>query len=344
MTESTFEHLQKSYLTGDLTPETFQIKGQITPPEPQDVIDYTVLSQAELTPLVAKGLESIGKQELGALVLAGGMATRFAFDQPKALFPILGERTFLELKIASYKLFDIPIYIMTSFHTHEAIKQFLVEHDYFGYGDHIHLFQQFRLPRMYPDGAKREVDGTIDYATSGHGDFVDAFKQSGLLKQFQDKGGKHLLFSNIDNLGASVDPALLGLYLEHRPQMFVEVAQKYPGDKGGAPARVDERLQIVEGFLFPPEFNQDSIDVFNTATYIFEASVLEQGFDLPWYVVDKEVDGEKVLQFEHLAGDLSRELDILCVKIKRETRFLPVKKQSDAQDIQPFLNDKFGDL
>ena len=52
--------------------------------------------------------------------------------------------------------------------------------------------------------------------------------------------------------------------------------------------------------------------------------------------------GEKVLQFEHLAGDLSAQLEILCVKIERETRFLPVKKQSDTATIQPFLESKFG--
>jgi len=43
-----------------------------------------------------------------------------------------------------------------------------------------------------------------------------------------------------------------------------EVVRKLPGDRGGAPARVDGSLQIVEAFRFPEGFDQDRIDVFNT--------------------------------------------------------------------------------
>ena len=90
----------------------------------------------------------------------------------------------------------IDLYLMTSFHTHGAISEFLEQHDYFGHRDRVALFQQFRLPRIRPDGEVRQIDGEIDYATSGHGDFVPALQQSGLLARFLKRGGRWLVVNH----------------------------------------------------------------------------------------------------------------------------------------------------
>ena len=48
--------------------------------------------------------------------------------------------------------------------------------------------------------------------------------------------------SNVDNLGATLDPAIIGAHLEANEasgaKITAEVVAKEPGDKGGAPARV----------------------------------------------------------------------------------------------------------
>lgn len=332
------------FQSGELQPENLRLKAQVTPPRAEDIHGPENWSEEQLSALRSQGEAALTQGEVGAIVLAGGMATRFAYTLPKALFPILGEQTFLELKIRSLKALDIPLYLMTSFHAHAPIAQFLEEHHWFGYRDKIFLFEQFHLPRIYRDGSLRKVEGEIEYATSGHGDFVEALQKSGLLQRFMQAGGKYLLFSNIDNLGATPDPLLLGLHIDKGSEMSIEVAAKAAGDKGGAPARVNDRLQLVEEFLFPADFDQDSIAVFNTASYIFSAPVLERQFDLPWYAVEKKVDGQAVIQFEHLAGDLSRELKVCVVQVARDSRFLPVKRQEDVETVRPLIEAKFAGL
>ena len=52
--------------------------------------------------------------------------------------------------------------------------------------------------------------------------------------------------------------------------MTSEVARK-GGDMGGAPARVDGRLGLLEGPQFPPDFDQSRIPVFNTNTATLDA-------------------------------------------------------------------------
>ncbi len=339
-----FPGLLKDYREGRLNPDKIRLEAVVSPPSAEDLLVVADLAIARQEQLNLLGLEAVAAGEVAAVVLAGGMATRFAFDAPKGLFPILGEVTFLELKVRALCGQGIPLYLMTSFHTHQATLDFLEAHDFFGFKDQIYLFEQFKLPRIQPDGELVKHEGEIDHATAGHGDFVDALRSSGSLARLQQEGRKYLLFSNIDNLGASFEPVLLGLHIEQQVEMSIEVAAKAPGDKGGAPARVDGQLQLVEEFLFPLDFDQDQIRVFNTATYIFSTAALDRDFDLPWYVVSKNVRGQDILQFEHLAGDLSRELKIQCLFIARESRFLPVKKQEDVPKVQDLITQKYGHL
>lgn len=337
-----FNQLLNQFKSGHLSPEACRLRQPVTPPAAGDIHDVRTLSPQAKAEFAALGQAALAERQVGAIVLAGGMATRFAYTQPKGLFPILGEDTFLALKIENLKAHGVPLYLMTSFHTHAAIMAYLEAHDYFGYREAIHLFQQSQLPRIYRDGSVRHVDGQVEYATSGHGDFVEALQTSGLLAAFQAQGGKVLLFSNIDNLGATVDPVLIGMHLQSGKEMTIEVAAKAPGDKGGAPARVADRLQIVEEFLFPVHFDQDQITVFNTASYLFQVEALTRDCYLPWYVVEKKVEGQTVLQFEHLAGDLSRELSLCCLEVERDERFLPVKRMEDADTVRPLIARKFG--
>lgn len=343
-TQQIFEQLLNQYRSGELSPERIRLQASVEPPTADEVLDLSTLPAAERQVLSDIGEEAVAAGEVAAIVLAGGMATRFSFNAPKGLFPIVGEMSFLELKVRALCGQGIELFLMTSFHTHAATVEFLERHDFFGHRAKVHLFQQFRLPRIYPDGEVRKINDEIDHATSGHGDFVEALRQSGLLGKFLSKGGRWLLFSNIDNLGASFDPTLLGAHIRSGVDMSIEVAAKAPGDKGGAPARVDGRLQLVEEFLFPEHFDQNQIHVFNTASYIFSAAVLDREFQLPWYVVKKTVDGEAVLQFEHLAGDLSRELSEQVLLVEREERFLPVKQLEDAPTVEPLIRKKYSHL
>lgn len=340
-----FDGLIQQFQQGQIHPGQNRLpEGSVAPPAESDIIHPQQLSAKTQAQLSHQGETVCHQGQVGAIVLAGGMATRFQYHQPKGLFPILGEQSFLELKIQTLKPWRIPLFLMTSFHTHQLILDFLEQHHYFGYRSSIYLFQQFKLPRIYRDGSIRQVNQQIEYAACGHGDFVTALQESGLLAQFLAQGGRYLLFSNIDNLGATFSPLLLGLHLQSQSPMTVEVAPKVSGDKGGAPVRVNGQLQLVEEFLFPASFDQSLIPVFNTASYIFTATTLQQTFPLPWYLVEKKVAGQAVLQFEHLAGDLSRFIPIQTILVERDDRFLPVKQLEDVSKVQPLIARKIDTL
>jgi UTP--glucose-1-phosphate uridylyltransferase len=125
-----------------------------------------------------------------------------------------------------------------------------------------------------------------------------------------------------------MDPGVIGAHLASKRALTAEVVQKAPGDKGGAPARVDGVVQIVESFRFPPTFDQDTIPVFNTNTFVFDAAAVDRSFDLTWFAVSKKIDGREAIQFERLMGQLTAFLPSHFLRVERDGldgRFQPAK-------------------
>ena len=231
----------------------------------------------------------------------------------------------------------IPLFPMTSFATHDEVVA-LAER-VATKRTPVQPFAQSVSLRLTDEGAiYRDSEGKASPYAPGHGDLPGALRRSGVLEQFSASGGKLLVMSNVDNLTATLDPAILGAHIRGGRPMSAEMAPKLPGDKGGAPAYVDNRLQIVEAFRFPTDFDQDSIPVFNTNTLVFDTEALAREFELDWFAVHKTVDARPVVQFERLVGQLSAFLDCTFIRVDREgsdARFQPVKDPDELKRREP---------
>jgi len=236
---------------------------------------------------------------------------------------------------------------MNSFATAEATREHVSRCESFGLpSDDVMAFEQTIAIRLTPRG---EVfigeDGTPSLYAPGHGDFFPCIRRSGVLERLVERGVRHVLFSNVDNLGATIDPVVLGHHLGAGTTMTVEVTEKRKNaegkwDKGGAPARVDGRRMIVEGFRFPPDFRQEILPDFSTNTMYFRTEALEQVFTLPRHVVTKTVEGRTAIQLEAIACEASAadrpdgtpRFSLGLLRVDRDGprgRFFPVKEPSD---------------
>lgn len=309
------------------------IVGSIEPSREGDVMALPEgPARAELE---ARGTAAIEAGEVGVVVLAGGMATRFG-GVVKASVEAAAGQTFLELKLrdvaaaAERAQGRVPVYLMTSFATDAEVAECATKLSTDTVP--VRAFPQLISLRLTPEGQVYESEGRpVPYAP-GHGDLTFALRRAGILEEFRAAGGKLLCMSNVDNLAATLDAAVIGAHLEAGVAVTAEVVDKVPGDKGGAPARVDDILQIVEAFRFPADFDQDTIGVFNTNTFVLDAEAIDRDFDLTWFAVDKKVDGAPVVQFEHLVGQLTAFLPSAFLRVPRDgeaSRFLPVKDPAE---------------
>jgi UTP--glucose-1-phosphate uridylyltransferase len=325
--------------------ERNRVRGKVEPPRAEDVADAPANGTPSHDRLAKVGLASIQRGEIALCVLAGGMATRMG-GVVKALVEAFDGRTFLDLRLIENAAWSkvagspVPLWLMASDATAAPIRDALARA---GAPDHVRVFTQDLGLRLTPEGGLfYGADGQPSTYAPGHGDLPDALRRSGFLSEFVGRGGKHVWLANLDNLGATIDPALLGHFIETGRDVMVEVAPKVEGDRGGIPVwadaedddgRVARRLQVLEEFRLPIGFDAGSVRVFNTNTFLVGASALRwTRVRWSWFEVEKKVDGRIAVQFERLLQELTAALPAAYVRVPREgaaSRFLPVKDHDE---------------
>jgi UTP--glucose-1-phosphate uridylyltransferase len=204
------------------------------------------------------------------------------------------------------------------------------------------VFHQFVSLRLEPSGDLfRDETGQASPYAPGHGDLFDALRRSGTLDALRSHGVRYVMVSNVDNLGARVEPAIVGAHLLAGRPLTIEVARKQ-GDQGGAPMRVDGRLQLLEGPRFPPDFDQSLTPVFNTNTAWFDLDALDREYDLTWLYVEKEAVGRETVQLERVFHEVTRFLETTYLEVPRtgpRGRFFPIKTPDDLERMQDDLRE-----
>jgi UTP--glucose-1-phosphate uridylyltransferase len=318
-----------------------RIGGRVEPPREGDIVDAPTPGTEEHRLLEEKGLAAIGRGEVALCVLAGGMATRMG-GVVKALVEACDGRTFLDLRLAENAAWRrrlgvaVPLWLMTSEATDGGVRAALARS---GAPGNVSTFTQDVGLRLTREGRLfRGDDGQPSTYSPGHGDLPDALRRSGLLRDFVAGGGRTVWIANLDNLGASVDAALLGAFLERDRDVMVEVAPKAEGDRGGIPVWADaggnggaavRRLQVLEEFRLPKGFDAEAVRVFNTNTFLVRAeALLGAQVRWSWFEVEKKVEGRVAVQFERLLQELTSAMPAAYARVPREgaaSRFLPVK-------------------
>jgi UTP--glucose-1-phosphate uridylyltransferase len=320
---------------GRINSESNRMHEPPEPPADEDVDDMAALGAAQRARLEEIGRRALERGEVAAAVLNGGMATRFG-GSVKGIVEAVGGLTFLEIKLRQVtRLGPVPLLVMNSFATHRATLEFIEQRRI---ASGIRTFLQGASLRLTPNGDLfRDDAGRLSPYAPGHGDFPEHLAGSGLLAELERQGVRVITLSNVDNLGADPNPVIIGYHLEHGRPITVEVARTIPGDVGGAPARVDGKLQLVEGFRFPQGFDFARLPFVNTNTFVFSTEALARSHSLSWFYVEKKVDGRTAVQMERLVGELSVFEPSAYLAVPRagpDLRYFPVKTQEDLEALR----------
>ncbi|MBV1860665.1 MAG: UTP--glucose-1-phosphate uridylyltransferase [Nannocystaceae bacterium] len=342
---------------------------------PTDLRPNAADADAVRTRLTGKGEAAIKAGSVAILVLNGGMATRFG-GGAKGIVPVVpghDDVSFLAIKLAEIKQRvaalggAIPVVLMHSFATEDASEAHLAKIGWGGIaeGDR-YSFSQSVMPRVLPDGTplqdlpeSADLPPTALYSAPGHGDTLGRLRGSGVLAKLRARGVEHILVSNVDNVGASLDPFVLGAHIEKADLgagISVEVVRRVEGDAGGCIAQLptNGRPAIIEGFRLPEGTDLADYPHFNTNTLWLTASAVDVDIPLTWFAVRKKIDWPagtrelkdgklEVVQFERLIGQGTEFVQSAYLDVDRGRRFLPIKTRDDlanaAGDMERFAKE-----
>ena len=179
----------------------------------------------------------------------------------------------------------------------------------------------------------------------GHWYEIPNMLRNGTLARLLDDHPEveHLMLHNVDTLGANVRPDLLAKHIASDRCLSFEVIPRRLEDRGGGLARVNGRVQLVEGLAMPREEDEFSLTYYNSMTTWINVEKLLGVFGLtretltdteavgngirrlsqrmPTYITLKDVkkrwgngqeDVYPVAQFEKLWSDMSALSEIDC--------------------------------
>lgn len=304
--------------------------------------------------LVARGQAALSQAVL--LKLNGGLGTSMGLEKAKTLLPVKDGLTFLD--VIAHQALDagVPLVLMNSFVTREDSLAHLEAYPGLRERGLEIDFVQHKGPKLCCEDlgpVRWPEDPDLEWCPPGHGDLYIALVSSGLLPRLLEAGFRYAFVANADNLGAVLDPGILGYMVEEECPFLMEVADRTEADrKGGHLARSPGGgLLLREKAQTLPEDEEAFQDIsrhryFNTNNLWVDLVALRdlleerQGFlGLPLIRNRKTVDprdptSPPVFQLETAMGSaISVFPGARAVRVPR-TRFAPVKTTNDLLQVR----------
>jgi UDP-N-acetylglucosamine/UDP-N-acetylgalactosamine diphosphorylase len=184
------------------------------------------------------GLDLIGKNKVGVVLMAGGQGTRLGSSAPKgcydiglpskkSLFQIQAERILRVQKMTGNSV--VPWYVMTSGPTRGPTEAFFKEKNYFGMDPaNVFIFEQGVLPCISNDGKiLLEKKDKVAVAPDGNGGIYKALEVSGALADMKKRGIEHVHAYCVDNCLVKVaDPLFIGFAASKQVSIATKVVRK----------------------------------------------------------------------------------------------------------------------
>lgn len=294
------------------------------------------------------------------LKLNGGLGTGMGLEKAKSLLEIKNGLTFLDF-IAKQVLWlrkknnaPLRFMLMNSFSTSKDTLAFLEKYPELGGASELELMQgmvpKVNAATLQPMDWPANRD--MEWCPPGHGDLFPSLLGSGWLDKLLKAGFKYLFASNSDNLGASLDPALLTYFAKSESPFLMEVCERTVSDrKGGHLARRDGRLLLRESAQCPEADLASFQDIarhkfFNTNNLWIRLDHLKKLLDakggfipLPVIRNSKTVDprdktSPKVIQLETAMGAAIECFDNAGAVVVPRSRFAPVKTTGDLMALR----------
>jgi hypothetical protein len=207
-----------------------------------------------------------GRQHLSKTVnikLNGGLGTSMDLNGPKSLLKVKSLLSFLDIAVLQNRHLnpDVPLIFMNSFSTRPDTLEALAAYPWLQESALAIDFIQHKVPKVDATllGPAEHPENTdLEWCPPGHGDVYAALVGSGMLDQLLENGYEYAFLSNIDNLGAVIDPAILGYFIENNFSFMMETAERTANDKkGGHLARSKSGGYLLREIAQCPQNDED---------------------------------------------------------------------------------------
>ena len=338
--------------------ETYVNKTEVDLSSVEEV-PYVLKSALDLDAVSEAANTAVDSGEVAVVLMAGGQGTRLEHPGPKGTFSFEGvslfelqARQILEFKNAQGEL-KVHWYIMTSDINHEETMDFFKEHNYFEVPEeNIHFFKQEHFPPLTKEGELLLTEyKDIMLTPNGNGGIFSSLKNSGMLKEMEQAGVKHVFMNNVDNVVVKVlDPALVGLHVTENNDITSKSITPKSGESVGRLAVMNGSKGVVE-YTELPAGSEYKFTNANIGIHMYSMNFLNKAADgeMPYHLALKKLEHlnhhltvvkEEVLKFEKFYFDAFKYADKHnTLQVDRKGEFSPLKNKAGNDSIETAFKD-----
>ena len=334
--------------------------------KPYDLTAYKPLSSlmsCEEQPALF-GEQCIRQGKVGALILAGGQATRLNCAGPKgalpvtpktrkSLFHLLAERIHAAGRQAGRELL---VAVMTSPFNHVETLRHFEENHFFGLSsDPLFFFPQSLLPLLDEQGNwLLEQPGLLACGPDGNGNALLHFYEQGLHAEWQQRGVEYVNVLFVDNpLADPFDPEFIGFTASQQLEVGVKAIERLSlEEKMGLLVEERGKIKVVEYSEFIPEtsasYRYGSPGQFCFSMEFIQSLCKDKSIILPWHLAHKRAKvipaGEEAVRECMVYKCETFQFDLLdyakrsaAILYRRERCYAPLKNAVGDKSLQTLL-------
>jgi UTP--glucose-1-phosphate uridylyltransferase len=224
----------------------------------EEIIPLEKAADIETLPpeeLIETGEEKVSRAVI--IKLNGGLGTSMGMERAKSLLKVKQTLSFLDIIVRQTQNLGIPVIFMNSFSTRDDTLEALTSYPELRESTIPVDFMQHKVPKVVesdlsPADCPRNPE--LEWCPPGHGDIYPALVTSGTLDRLLNQGYEYAFVSNADNLGAVLQPSILGYFVQNDLSFMMEVADRSEGDrKGGHLARLESGRYVLREIAQCPE-------------------------------------------------------------------------------------------
>jgi UTP--glucose-1-phosphate uridylyltransferase len=292
--------------------------------------DCDVITDSTLSSDI-EGVAALLQKEVAVVVLAGGLATRMG--STGALTQFSNGMSLLTFKLT--QLGRAPTILMIN----PSMKDNIVDHvNSLTTTTNISAFEQFESFSLTPDNRlKLDQSGNPTLYPTGTGDLASAMEKSEIVDALQEVGIKHVIVTDVNNLGLPINTKALTHHLKSRAPVTCQVVRRRLTDEN-AIVWVNGNKQVLDLFRLrlPDDFNVAGPRWTSTNTFIVNLDALKKAATIPsrYHRVRKIVNGSLSVQYERFVHELTAFFPTEFVEVDRELYYDPVKTTRDLEKAQ----------
>lgn len=203
----------------------------------RSILPVTAMENAEALPSKYHGIGEQYVPRTAIIKLNGGLGTSMGMKGAKSLLRVKSSLSFMDIIVRQARYLDdqMPVLFMNSFSTRQDTMAVLEQYPELR-SDIPNDFLQHKIPKVNAEDLSPAIwpeNPRLEWCPPGHGDIYAALVTSNIIDRLLAAGYEYAFVSNADNLGAVVDPAMLGYFVEKRFSFMMEVADRTNQDKKG---------------------------------------------------------------------------------------------------------------